>query len=329
MGAEQGVAEELGAVISDQLFGGDEGEDLAALLGLAVGAADLLGIEAGEAVVKPVSGEGLAGGALGLGEFVLVVGEHEVEAAAVDVEGVAEVFGAHGGALDVPAGAALAPEGIPHRFAGLGGLPEGEVGGVALAAAFEGARAGLLLVGAAVGELAVVGVLGDVEPDVAASGVSKALVDQRLGDPQDLRHVLGGLGKLVDRIDAERGEALVVLGGVALGQRLHGGPLLGGGVDQLVVHVGDVHDPGDVETLVDEVSLDRVKNDRADHVPDVRRFVDRRAAQVHPHLARRNWLEQFLLATQTIVNAQRHRFFHAHPSEALVGTVLIVAGVFG
>ena len=42
---------------------------------------------------------------------------------------VAEEFGGHGGALDVPAGAAGAEGGVPGCLAGLGGLPEGEVAG--------------------------------------------------------------------------------------------------------------------------------------------------------------------------------------------------------
>ena len=49
----------------------------------------------------------------GLRELVLVVREAEVEAAAVDVEGAAEVALAHRRALDVPAGATGAPRRAP------------------------------------------------------------------------------------------------------------------------------------------------------------------------------------------------------------------------
>ena len=45
---------------------------------------------------------------MGLGLLVLVVGEAQVDAAAVDVEGVAEVLARHGRALEVPAGTAVA-----------------------------------------------------------------------------------------------------------------------------------------------------------------------------------------------------------------------------
>jgi hypothetical protein len=59
-----------------------------------------------EAVVHPHVGQRLAGGALALGDLVLVVRELQVGAAAVDVEGVAQHLAAHGRAFDVPARAA-------------------------------------------------------------------------------------------------------------------------------------------------------------------------------------------------------------------------------
>jgi hypothetical protein len=34
-----------------------------------------------------------------------------------------------------------------------------------------------------------------------------------------------------------------------------------------------------------QVSLDRIENDRPDHVADVRRLVNRRPAEIHPHFA--------------------------------------------
>ena len=75
-----------------------------------------------QAVVQPVRRELVAEG-LGLGDLVLVVREDQVDPAAVDVEGAAEILVRHGGALQVPAGPAAAPRGLPGRLAGLGRLP--------------------------------------------------------------------------------------------------------------------------------------------------------------------------------------------------------------
>ncbi|MPN46354.1 hypothetical protein SDC9_193940 [bioreactor metagenome] len=63
------------------------------------------------AVVHPVFCERLSRGALRLGDLVFVVGEDQVHAAAMDIEGFAQVFHAHGGALcysDVPGNSSAA-----------------------------------------------------------------------------------------------------------------------------------------------------------------------------------------------------------------------------
>src|SRR4051795_13187949 len=58
-----------------------------------------------EAVMDPVAGERRAGvGAAALGNLVLVVGEDEIESAAVYVDRLAEVTLNHRRAFDVPAG---------------------------------------------------------------------------------------------------------------------------------------------------------------------------------------------------------------------------------
>src|ERR1700683_4327823 len=62
-----------------------------------------------------------------LGPFVLVMREGEVEAAAMDLEALAEQVERHDHTLGVPARSAR-PEGrVRRRLAGLGLLPEGEV----------------------------------------------------------------------------------------------------------------------------------------------------------------------------------------------------------
>ena len=58
--------------------------------------------------MEPGAHERQAGRRLRLGDLVLVMGEHQVDAAGVDVEARPEVAHAHGGALDVPAGPPLA-----------------------------------------------------------------------------------------------------------------------------------------------------------------------------------------------------------------------------
>ena len=62
-----------------------------------------------------------------LRDLVLMMREDEVAAAAVEVEGITEIFYGHCRALDVPAGTPLSPRALPRGFTGLCRLPEGEV----------------------------------------------------------------------------------------------------------------------------------------------------------------------------------------------------------
>ena len=73
------------------------------------GLGHLLAIDADHAAVHPGVCVGLAGGGFALGDFVFVVRELKVAAAAMNVEGLAQAAGGHHRALDVTARTARAP----------------------------------------------------------------------------------------------------------------------------------------------------------------------------------------------------------------------------
>src|SRR5260370_26744272 len=80
--------------------------------------------------MHPVADDAMPGHAFGLRELGLVVREHVVGAAGVDVEPLAEERHRHRRALDVPAREARAPGAWPDLEAVLAGrLPQGEVAG--------------------------------------------------------------------------------------------------------------------------------------------------------------------------------------------------------
>ena len=147
-------------------------------------------------VVQPVRRERVPGRAR-LGLLVLVVGEAQVDAAAVDVEGAAEVLLRHRRALDVPAGPAPSPRRGPRGRRRLGllvALPQGEVARVALAPGV-GVLGGLHVVDLLPGQLAVRRPGPHVEVDVTRPvlrGVGVAALDQRADQLEHLRHVAGG-----------------------------------------------------------------------------------------------------------------------------------------
>ena len=63
--------------------------------------------------MHPIVAPGVTVGSLGLCNFVCMVGEGIIYAAAVDIHVLAKVLTCDAGAFDVPAGIAYAPGGIP------------------------------------------------------------------------------------------------------------------------------------------------------------------------------------------------------------------------
>ena len=240
-------------------------------------------------VVQPVRRERVPGRA-GLRLLVLVVREAQVDAAAVDVEGVAEVLVGHRGALDVPARTTRAPRGRPGGGLRLGGLlpalPEREVARVALAARV-GVRGGLHVVDLLPRQLAVRRPRQHVEVDVtgAVGGrIGVAPLDQR-GDQLDHLRDVPRRGRLVRRSrDVERGVRLVELVAHLVGEVVPGTTLLGGLRQDLVVDVGGVADERDVVPGHPQPALQDVEVHARADVADVRLRLHREPAQVDARL---------------------------------------------
>ena len=76
--------------------------------------------------------------------------------------------------------------------------------------------------------------------------------------------------------------------------------------DDLVVHVGEVHDVTHLVALVFQVAADEIEHDRRHRVPDVCVRIDGGAANVHPHFAGFQGLERFFFTRQGVVDDQRH-----------------------
>ena len=199
----------------------------------------------GVGVVQPVFDELRVVRAFGLRYLVLVVREDEVAAAAVDVDGLAEVFRGHGAALDVPAGASLAPRALPERLAGLRGLPEREVERALLALVDLDARAGVELFEALLRELAVLGEARHAEVDVAVRFIGVALFDKLLDDVDDCVDFVRRARVDGRAADAERVGVGVVFGDVFLRELGDGDAHLVRAVYHLVVDVGEVLHVGD------------------------------------------------------------------------------------
>ena len=233
---------------------------------------------------------------LRLGDLVGVVGEGVVDAAAVDVQVLAQVLHGDTGTLDMPAGIAHAPgriplEGLVFKL-GLG-EPEDEVVLVALVGVLLHALpdAHRQIIGVVVVEDIVALQLGGIEIDIAAGGIGVAGIHQ-FGDDLDILidTICCGLHH-VGPLDVELTAVLKEGVGVELGD-LHDGLVLpmralehlvlaGIGIGGQVPHVGDVHDPLDVVAQVTQVLLQHILHDVGAQVADVGVVIDRRAAGVH------------------------------------------------
>src|SRR5438552_2193602 len=112
--------------------------------------------------------------------------EGQINSAGVNVQGVAQIFHGHRGALDVPAGAAGTDRSLPEMLAGLGRFPEREVArAFFLIAIVIDARAGLDAAYVDLREFSVVRKFCDAVVDRTFAGVGAdfagALRDERFG----------------------------------------------------------------------------------------------------------------------------------------------------
>ena len=269
--------------------------------------AHLLARDVQEAVVHPVlRHDGVAEGAAALRDLVLVVREDEVEAAGMDVEGLAQVLGAHRRAFDVPARPAAAPRARPARLIVGRGLPQHEVGGVLLVGRHLDPRAGDQLVARAPRQAAVVAHARHAEQDMALGGIGMAVVDQALDHGDHLGDVLRGA-----RLDVRRQRAQpahVALIGVprARGQLLDGLAVVGGAHHDAVVDIGDVAHVGDARITPLQQAIEHVEGDDGPRIADMHVVVDGRAADVQTHMPCIEWCKWFFFARQRVVDDEGH-----------------------
>ena len=245
--------------------------------------------EVEQRMVYPVPGEPESGRP-GLGDLVLVVREHQIQATAVDVELVTQVPPAHRRALDVPARPARPPRRGPERVGRLVlllALPQREVARVALGPLRRVGRR-LHRVDPLPGQRAVVRVRTHVEVHVAGAVVGHVRVpglDQPLDQLVHLRDVPGRPRLIRRRQDTERPvrpreDQLVLV------RDRPERPLLLKPLGQyLVVDIGDVADEPHLVPAVLQPAPEHVVVDPRAEVADVRPRLDGEPAQVDAGLA--------------------------------------------
>ncbi len=264
----------------------------------------------------------MATGAVVLRDLVFVVRELQVGTAAVDVELLAQILGAHGRALEVPAGEAHRPGRLPpHQVAGIGLDPQRKIGRVALLVLPLEVVAALgdEILDLAARQLAIHAVVGNefgrVEIDRAIDHVGIAAVEDGL-DHVDLFDDVAGSARLdAGRQHVEHAHHLVEAQRVALHDlhglhllqaRLLGDLVLAAHVDVALEmpHIGDVAHVAHLVADVLQVTKNDIEADEGAAVAQVHVAVHRRTAYIHAHLAGHQRFERLFLSRQTIVNDQ-------------------------
>ena len=304
MGGEQLVAH-LAAGVSHI-------EDFAQGVEVAERLAHLAAVDDEVAAVHPIFGIGLAGGGLGLGDFVFVVREDVVHPAGVEVEAFAEQLHAHGGTFDVPARTSPAPRRIPDHIAVFGyvGFPEGEVGGVVFVVfILIDARAGLHALAVEPGEFSIGWKLVDGIVDGAVVGlVGVALLEKRFDEGDHFGDVVGGGGIVLGRFDVELGEVVEKSVDIFFGVFPERQALLDGGADGFVVDIGEVLHLGDPEPAELDVAAEEILEHVGTEVADVGIVVDGGAAGVHAHMLSVERDELLLGAGHGVVYPEGHGY---------------------
>ena len=231
------------------------------------------------------------------------MGEDEVSPAAVDVDLIAEGGAVHRRALDVPAGAALAPRRIPADLAGLGRLPEREVVGMALCIVIFDAHAVERVLLVPPRELPVGGEGIDVKVDVTVvCGISVPRGDERLHKGNDVADVLRRLEPEGGVVHIELAHHMVDLFYHHLGILVRRDARLLGAGDDLVVHVGVVAGIRHLVALFFEELAEDIVEHRLKGVADVGLARHRDAAGIHLDLPLLEGHKFFLSSRQRIIN---------------------------
>ena len=261
--------------------------------------------------MQPVARHQLAMRTFRLGDLVLVVRKGQVDAAAVNVDGAAEVFGRHGRAFDMPAGPAPAPGRVPDRVFRLtrfGELPEREIGRRALVRARLDPGALFIVFRFAARQLAVIRHGGHREPDAFPADIGVVLAHKACDNLDHFRHMLRGPGLNAWGKDVQCQHVGVVDAGIFFRD---GRDRLAGvhcRLDQLVFDVGDVarEDDGAFTIGFHQQPAQDVKDDGRARVSDMRVVVGRRTADIDGDPLGILRLEAALFARHGIVEFQGH-----------------------
>ena len=274
--------------------------------------------------MKPDLGKFRLGvGAAALGDFVFVVRELQIIAAAMNIKRRPQQFIRHGRAFDMPPRTAAAPWAIPAGGVGIRWFPQHEIHRVLFEGGDLDPSARDHIIDRPPRQRAIVFIRPYPKQRVAILGIGVTFGDQILDHCDHLADILRRAGFVIGAQGAKGIHIRVIPADGFLGpfgdQFLDRAGItgvlagLGGGVD-LVIHIGEVPDVSHrIGTInMAQQAVQNVKHHHRPRVPKVRAIIDRRPADIHPHIGRVDRRKGLFAAGLGVVQLdRRHSLSHA------------------
>ena len=259
--------------------------------------------------MDPKAHELLAGCGFRLRNLVLVMRKLQIDSAGMDVERLAQILHCHGGALQVPARPSRPERPRPMRLVFAAGFPQREIAGIVfLVFVLVDAGAGSDAFRVEPRELPVVVPARNLEIRRAAAAIGVPLFGNALDKAQHRVDVFGRARDLFGLLQPQPGgilEKRLLVFSCVIGQRK---PLLAGVLDDLVVHVGDVHHMQQFPAATAQIPAQNVLKGKRPQIPDVGVVIDGRTAGVHFYGLAVRRLERLVAAGQAVVKLEGHGF---------------------
>ena len=182
----------------------------------------------------------------------------------------------------MPTWAAAAPGTVPTGQLRRRGFPQNEIAWIPLIRRDLHTGTGKQFFSVAAGELAVIRKTADREQYVSLGFVCVTGGDQTLDDLDHFLDVAGGARLHVRQRHAQSRHVAVIVLGRFFGQRADRDTEFGGARVDLVLHVREIPNVGDLRIQAAQQPHQNVVNHLRAGVTDMREVVDRRAADIHP-----------------------------------------------
>jgi len=288
-------------------------QQIAQRVEVAFGLRHLLAFDKKEAHMEPMPREGVVSCGFALGDFVLVVREHQVFAAGVQIEAVTEKFHGHCRALDVPSRPAFTEWRLPGGFARLGCLPQREVAhGVLLV--FVGIHACAVFNAFEVflGKLAVLRKTRNAEIPAAVFGlVGDVLCCKPLNQRDHVRNILCGQRDCFRALNAEcvgiLKKSLRIFRGVLADRHIRSRCI----ADDLVIHVRHIHHVAHADAVQLNYAPQHVYMQKRAEVADVAEVINGGAAAIEAQGFAIAGVERFDFSGQGVEEFEGHARFRS------------------